>query len=78
MDSFPNERIDAINTDIAALETKIEEMVLPFAHAIERLDEIPGVGPIAAAVILAEIGLDMTRVPAAGHLVCPGRGSGPG
>jgi transposase len=25
-------RIDAINTDIAALESKIEEMVLPFAH----------------------------------------------
>jgi transposase len=62
-------RIDAINTDIAALEARIEEMVLPFAQAIERLDEIPGIGPIAAAVILAEIGLDMTRFPTAGHLV---------
>jgi transposase len=38
-------------------------------HAIERLDEIPGIGPIAAAVILTEIGLDMTRFPTAGHLV---------
>jgi transposase len=61
-------RIDAINTDIAALETRIEEMVLPFTQAIERLDDIPGVGPIAAAVIVAEIGLDMTRFPTAGHL----------
>jgi transposase len=33
------------------------------------LDDIPGIGPIAAAVILAEIGLDMTRFPTAGHLV---------
>ncbi|MCA1704364.1 MAG: IS110 family transposase, partial [Actinobacteria bacterium] len=62
-------RIDAIDADIAALEAKIEETVLPFAHAIQRLDEIPGVGPLAAAVILAEIGLDMSRFPTAGHLV---------
>ena len=33
-----------------------------------RLDEIPGVGPTAAAVIIAEIGVDMTRFPTAAHL----------
>ncbi|MGO4190026.1 transposase, partial [Pseudarthrobacter sp. TAF60_1] len=32
------------------------------------LDEIPGIGPVAAAVILAEIGVDMSRFPTAGHL----------
>jgi transposase len=42
----------------------------------ERLDEIPGIGPHAAQVILAEIGLDMTRFPTADHLaswakLCP-------
>jgi transposase len=37
--------------------------------AIERLDEIPGISPFGAQVILAEIGLDMTRFPTAGHLV---------
>jgi transposase len=36
---------------------------------IERLDEIPGVGPVNAQVILAEIGFDMSRFPTAGHLV---------
>jgi transposase len=36
--------------------------------AIARLDEIPGIGPRGAQVILAEIGLDMTRFPTAGHL----------
>ena len=36
---------------------------------IERLDEIPGIGPQTAQAILAEIGLDMTRFPTAAHLV---------
>ena len=35
----------------------------------DRLDEIPGIGPNVAQVILAEIGLDMSRFPTAAHLV---------
>ena len=34
-----------------------------------RLDEIPGIGRRGAQVIIAEIGLDMSRFPTAGHLV---------
>jgi len=37
--------------------------------AVDRLDEIPGIGPAAAQVILAEIGLDMSRFPTPAHLV---------
>ena len=40
----------------------------PVADAITRLDEIPGISAYGAQVILAEIGLDMTRFPTAGHL----------
>jgi transposase len=36
---------------------------------IERLDEIPGIGPQTAQAILAEIGFDMSRFPTAAHLV---------
>jgi transposase len=36
---------------------------------IERLDEIPGIGPTGAQIILAEIGTDMTRFPTPAHLV---------
>jgi transposase len=36
---------------------------------VERLDEIPGIGVGTAQVILAEIGLDMSRFPTPEHLV---------
>jgi hypothetical protein len=62
-------RVDAINADIAALRAKIEEQTAPFRPAVARLDEIPGIKPAAAQVILAEIGLYMQRFPNAGHLV---------
>ena len=61
-------RIDGINADIAVLDEQIEMLLVPFAQAAERLDEIPGIGPIAAAIVIAEIGVDMTRFPTAGHL----------
>jgi transposase len=34
-----------------------------------RLDDIPGISQAGAQAILAEVGLDMTRFPTAGHLV---------
>jgi transposase len=61
-------RIDAAEVDIAALDTQIEDHLAPFADAAARLTEIPGVGPVAAAAIIAEIGLDMTRFPTPAHL----------
>jgi transposase len=61
-------RVDGLDADIAELDERIEEMIAPFAEAVARLDEIPGIGPVAAAVIIAEIGTDMSRFPTAGHL----------
>ena len=61
-------RIDGIDADIAAVDAQIEAYPAPFASAAARLDAIPGIGPVAAAVILAEIGADMARFPTAGHL----------
>jgi transposase len=36
---------------------------------VARLDEITGIGPNAAHVIIAEVGIDMTQFPSPGHLV---------
>ena len=70
-------RIDGIEADIELLDERIEAHLVPFADAVERLDEIPGISATAAAVIIAEIGVDMSRFPTAGHLCswakfCPG------
>ena len=42
-------RIDGIDADIAAVDDQIEAQLAPFAAAAARLDEIPGIGPVAAA-----------------------------
>ena len=49
----------------------------PFRAAVSLLTTMPGLSETAAAVIIAEIGDDMTKFPSAGHLVswaglCPG------
>jgi transposase len=62
-------RVDAISADIAALDARIEEQITPFAAAVSRLDEIPGINLAAACAIIAEIGLEMARFPTAAHLV---------
>jgi transposase len=61
-------RVDAITADIATVQGRIDAQIAPFAPAVARLDEIPGVGPTAAQAILAEVGLDMTRFPTPAHL----------
>ena len=49
----------------------------PFGEQARALQTIPGVGKRTAEVIIAEIGVDMSRFPSAGHLaswagMCPG------
>jgi len=62
-------RIDQASADIAELDRKIDDQTAPFQAAVDRLDEITGVGRAAAQVIIAEIGVEMGRFPTAGHLV---------
>jgi transposase len=61
-------RVDAIDADIAVLDAKIEELIAPFAVAVDQFDEVDGVGRTAAACVIAEIGTDMTRFPTPDHL----------
>ncbi len=61
-------RVDAITADIATVQERIDAQIAPFAQAVTRVDEIPGVGPTAAQTIVAEIGLDMSRFPTPAHL----------
>jgi transposase len=61
-------RVDAIEADIVDVDAQIEVYIAPFAQAASRLEQIPGVGRIAARAIIAEIGVDMDRFPTPAHL----------
>jgi transposase len=58
--------VDADGTTGPGTGAGPDAAMLPTAR---RLDEIPGISVHGAQIILAEIGLDMTRFPTAAHLV---------
>lgn len=61
--------IDYLNAQIRQLEEVIEQAIIPFdeADVVERLTEIPGVSIHTAHILIAELGIDMTRFESAGH-----------
>src|SRR3954463_6445167 len=63
------DQVDALDAAVARVDREVEGHLAPFRAAVELLASIPGVGPLAARVIVAEIGPDTGRFPTAGHLV---------
>jgi transposase len=63
------DQIDAIAQAIASIDKEVDSQVEPFRQAAQMLSSIPGLGPLAALVVLAEIGLDMSHFPSAAHLI---------
>jgi len=61
--------IDHYTTQIQALTQKIDKLAEPYLPQIGQLDAVHGIGTICAQDIIAEIGVDMTVFPTAGHLV---------
>jgi transposase len=85
---------DALAAAIAEIDQQVEVLIEDIDEQIEAgqatfralimlLCSIPGVGTLAAVVILSEIGRDMSRFPTAGHLLawaglCPGQNESAG
>ena len=61
-------QIDNLDEAIAQFDEQIREHCVPFEEAVTLLDTIPGVARATAEVIVAEIGMDMSRFPSAAHL----------
>jgi transposase len=71
------DHIDHLDAMIAKLDAQIEAMMAPFRTRRDLLTTIPGIGPLAAAAVIAEIGADVREYfPSAAHLaswtgLCP-------
>jgi transposase len=63
------DQIAALDRAIADLEARTERCLEPFRPIVDHLVTIPGISRTNAAVLIAEIGADMSRFPTAGHLV---------
>ena len=61
-------QIDALNAAVRGLEARLGDSLEPFRAVAQRLMTIRGIGPRAASVLVAELGVDMSRFPTAGHL----------
>ena len=69
--------IDQLSVLIDRLDDETEREVVPFRDQVRQLCTIPGIGERTAQIVIAEIGVDMTRFPTADHLaswagLCPG------
>ena len=62
-------QIDALTAAVQQVEQQADKVLRPFREAADRLATMPGVSETVARVIIAEVGVDMTQFPSAGHLV---------
>ncbi len=62
------EHIDFLDRSIVTLSADITERLCPFGSAFTLLCSIPGVSGRTAEVMIAEMGVDMTRFPTSGQL----------
>ncbi len=77
------QRVEAAERDLATLQQRIQQKLEPYAAQLALLDEIPGVDRALAAVIIAELGVDMTVFQSVSHLAswaggCPGNNESAG
>ena len=60
--------LDFLQGEVDRLSEEIDPLLVPYEGYLARLMQIPGVGHIAAATFVAELGTEMSRFPSAKHL----------
>jgi transposase len=75
--------VDFLEGAIAETYGQVDVLLRPVADVVELVMTIPGVGRRVAEVLIAEVGLDVSVFPTAGHLaswagICPGNNSSGG
>lgn len=69
--------VDFLEGEIAELYKEVESRLSPLEASLQLLSQIPGLSQRTAEVVVAEIGVDMSRFPSSDHLaswagLCPG------
>jgi transposase len=62
-------QVDALDQAIATIEKEVSLGLKPFRESAQLLSTMPGLSAVSASVIVAEIGVDMSRFKTPGHLV---------
>jgi transposase len=62
-------QVDSIQRAIDAIDGRLEQRLEPLRAHVDRLTDIPGISTVIARVIIAEVGVDMTRFPTHHHLI---------
>ena len=60
--------ITFLEESLAEVQQEIEQHLAPFEEAVTLVQSVVGIGEVAAAAIVAEIGSDMSRFPSEKHL----------
>jgi transposase len=76
-------RLEQLDEHVGKLDERIDSKLEPYREQHARLARIPGVDRILAAVMIAELGTDMSVFKSAAHLaawagVCPGNNESAG
>jgi transposase len=71
-------KLDFMEEAIGRLSQEVNRVIAPFASQVELLDTIPGVDQRTAEMLIAEVGVDMSRFGSAARLaswagMCPGQ-----
>ena len=72
------EHADLLDEQIERLDAEIAARLRPYARELALLQTIPGIGRRTAEILAAEIGVEVSHFPSAGHLaswagMCPGQ-----
>lgn len=63
------DHLNALDEAIASIDKEVSANEEPFRAAIEILSTIPGLSRLTAEIVVAEIGIDMSRFPTAANLI---------
>ena len=77
------DHIDDMSKRIGEMDDYLRELLEKYDEACKKLQAIPGIGERSAQVILAELGVDMSRFPSDKHIskwagLCPGNNQSAG